>query len=199
MKRIALLILCSALALPLFAMPVQLRDRAPQTYTIQLPPAPDYAAIDWLVGDWTGKVVSKGAQGQVLLSVSYELDRRFMLLREEISLNATKNAPAVHEGLMGILNADPSGKGYSINLYSSSGFITHYRVAVSEGTLTFTPQGGAFPPPGVLFRRTISHSTPGQCTEQVEVAPPGKAFFNFYTARLTQITPQSAPPPSSGK
>ncbi|MGH9470519.1 MAG: hypothetical protein ACRD1N_09275 [Terriglobia bacterium] len=192
MKVIALMVLGSVLALPM-ALPIQARGDSPQSYTIQLPPPPNFSSIDWLVGDWTGKTEGKEPQGQVLLSVSYELDRHFMLFREEISLEATKKTPAMHEGLMGILNADPSGKGFDVNFYSSNGFITHYRVSVNEGAITFTPQGGTIPPPGVLFRRTIFHSTPGQCTERVEVAPPGKAFFNFYTASLTQVTPQSAP------
>lgn len=189
MKRIILIILCI-----LIVVPVAARQRAPQTYTVQLPPAPNFSSVDWLLGNWTGKIIGK-QEGQVLLSVSYELDKHFMLLREEISLDATKNAPALHEGLLGILHADPSGNGFEMSFYSSKGFVTHYRVTVNHGEIDFNPEGGAIPPPGVLFRRTLTHTNPSQCVETVEVAPPQKPFFNYYTANLSQVTPQ--PPATS--
>lgn len=194
MKRIVLVILCV-----LIAVPVMARQKPPQTYTVELPPLPDFSSVDWLLGDWTGKI-SGEQEGQVLLSVSYELGKHFMLLREEISLDATKNAPALHEGLLGVLYGDPSGKGFELNFYSSNGFVTHYRVSVDHGEVEFDPEGGAMPPPGVLFRRTITHLNPGQCVETVEVAPPKKPFFNYYTVNLSQVTPQPAttsPPPSA--
>ncbi|MGH9325620.1 MAG: hypothetical protein ACRD2B_02870 [Terriglobia bacterium] len=194
MKRIILVIVCALMAVPLRA-----GQKSPQTYTVELPPVPNFSSLDWLVGDWAGKLVGKEG-GQVLLSVSYELDKHFMLLREEISLNATKNAPALHEGLLGIIIADPSGKGFGLNFYSSKGFVTHYGVTVNHGEIDFDPEGGAIPPPGVLFRRTMTHTNPGECVETVDAAPPKKPFFNYYTANLSQVTPQpptapTTPPP----
>lgn len=149
----------------------------------------------WLLGDWMGKTTGKGPEGQVLLSVAYELGKRFMTLREEVSLPAVKGVPATHESLMGILNPGPSG-GLELNLYSSSGFITRYRVTVKHGEIDFSPDGGAIPPPGWLFRRSLRHTSPGQCVESVDVAPPQQAFFNYYTANLSRVTP--AQPPAHG-
>ncbi|MGH9449904.1 MAG: hypothetical protein ACRD11_05105 [Terriglobia bacterium] len=175
------------------------RHKAGESYTIQIPPQPDYSALDWLLGEWTGKTTGKGAQGEVLLSVSYELGKRFMLFREQVSLPATGKAPATHEGVMGILNATAAG-GFEMNLYSSNGFVSHYRVNVNHGKIGFSPEGGALPPPGWLFRRVFRHTNPGECTETVEVAPPQGSFFNYYTADLFQVTPAAAAPAKpSGK
>lgn len=189
-----LLILLALVCVPLFA-----REKLPQTYTLQTPPEPDYSGIQWLVGDWAGKTTGPGPQGQVLLNVAYQLGKRFLLMREEVSLPATKNAPATHESLMGILNGGASGQGLNLNLYSSSGFVTHYRVIVKNGEVTFQPEGGMLPPPGWLFRRIITHTSPGQCVERVEVAPPGKSFFEYYTADLSQVNEHSIKIPSASQ
>ena len=185
---LALAALCLLIPAALLA-----RQKAAESYTIQVPPQPDYSALDWLLGDWTGKTNGKGKQGQVLLSVSYELGKRFMILREELSLPATGSAPATHEGVMGILNASATG-GFEMNLYSSNGFISHYRVIVNHGEVNFSPEGGALPPPGWLFRRVFRHTNPGECTESVDVAPPQGAFFSYYTADLYQVTAAATGP-----
>jgi hypothetical protein len=170
-------------------------EKTPNTYTIQIPPEPNYSSIDWLVGNWVGKMAGKEPQGQVLLSVSYELGKRFLLLREEVSLFPTKSAPATHESLMGIFRATPPDNSFDLTLYSSNGFVTRYRAVIKDAEIDFNPAGGALPPPGWLFRRVLIHTNPGQCIERVEVAPPGKSFFTYYTADLHRITSQSAPPP----
>ncbi|MGH9397129.1 MAG: hypothetical protein ACRD18_09805 [Terriglobia bacterium] len=191
---LALAALCLLIPAALLA-----RQKAAGSYTIQIPPQPDYSALDWMLGVWTGKTTGKGTQGQVLLSVSYELGKRFIILREQLSLPATKDAPATHEGVMGILNASATG-GFEMNLYSSNGFISHYRVIVNHGEVNFSPEGGALPPPGWLFRRIFRHTNPGECTESVEVAPPQGTFFNYYTADLYQVTPAATTPAKpSGK
>ncbi|HLI33398.1 MAG TPA: hypothetical protein VKW70_00015 [Terriglobia bacterium] len=169
-------------------------EKTPSTYTIQIPPQPNYSSIDWLVGNWVGKMAGKESQGQVLLSVSYELGKRFLLIREEVSLFPTKSAPATHESLMGILSADSPNNGFNLTLYSSNGFVTRYRAVVKNAEIDFNPEGGALPPPGWLFRRVLIHTNPGQCTERVDVAPPGKSFFTYYTADLHQVASIPANP-----
>lgn len=190
MTKSFLTALCVISLCALASSPLAARKKAPVTYSIQLPPAPDYSSVDWLAGDWAGRTRGHGSQGQVLLSVSYALDKRFMIFREELSLPAVKGAPATHESLMGILSSGASG--YVMDLYSSNGFITRYRVTIEHGEIDFNPEGGAVPPSGWLFRRVIKHTNGGECTESVDAAPPGKRFFNYYTADLSQVTPASS-------
>lgn len=177
-----------------------LRDqrKAPPAYTIQMPPEPDYSPFTWLLGDWTGKTSGKGAQGEVLLSFSYELGKRFMILREEVSLPASKSAPAMHESLMGILSATASG-GFEMTLYSSSGFVSRYAVTARSGAIDLQPDGGPLAPPGWLFRRAFRQASADGCQESVTVAPPQGTFFTYYTAALSRITPAPANTPSSAQ
>lgn len=164
------------------------QDKPPRAYSIQLPPQPDYSPFEWMIGDWTGKTTGKGAQGDVLLSFAYQLGKSFMILREEVSLPAAKDAPATHESLMGILSPGAPGA-FEMNLYSSNGFVSRYRVTARHGEIDFQPDGGPLPPPGWLFRRAFRQVNSSQCQASVEVAPPGKAFFNYYTANLSRVTP----------
>ncbi|MDE3178113.1 MAG: hypothetical protein KGM47_00525 [Acidobacteriota bacterium] len=184
----------------LLAIPLQARQKTAKDYTIQTPPAPNFSSLEWLLGVWSGKTTSKGSQGRVLLSLAYELGKRFMIFREELSLPATKAVSATHEGVMGIIHASATGT-FEMDLYSSTGFVTHYRVTATHGLVTFSPDGGAVSPPGWLFRRAIRHTNPGECNESVEVAPPGGNFFNYYSADLFQVSsPTTAPakPPLKG-
>jgi hypothetical protein len=176
--------------------------KQPATYTIPLPPKPDFSALAWLIGEWAGHTAGKDSQGDVHLSVSYSLDQRFVLIREEVSLPAGKTTPAVHETWMGFLGPDPSRTGYRLQAYSSTGFITLYYVTAGLDEVRFDPEGGANPPPGWLFRRRITRLGPGFFSDTVEVAPPGGAFFEYYSAKLTQViepkpaaTKPATPPP----
>ena len=168
-------------------------DKQPATYTIPLPPKPDFSGLAWLVGDWAGHTTGKDSQGAVHLTLSYSLDQRFILFREEVSLPPGKSSPALHESSMGFIAAEPSRAGYRLQLYSSTGFISLYHVTATADQVRFDPEGGVNPPPGWLFRRTISRVGPDVCNDQVQVAPPGKAFFEYYSATLTPA-PQTKPP-----
>ncbi len=169
--------------------PLAARRHGPQTFTIQIPARPDFYGIEWLIGNWSGKTVGAKPAGTVRLSVSYALDRRIMILREHVSLPATKVAPATSENLIGILSSNLS-HGFDLDLYSSHGFVTRYLITVYDGEIRFNPEGGSLQPAGWIFRRTIRHTNPGKCTETVSVAPPGQPFFTYYTADLTQDPPQ---------
>lgn len=174
------------------------RPKTAKTYTIPTPRQPDYSEISWLLGEWTGKTAGKKAQGQVLLSVAYELGQRFIIFREQLALPPADNVPATHEGFMGILYSTAGG--FEMNLYSSNGFVSHYRVTVKHGEIDFNPAGGPVPPEGWLFRRIIKHTDPAECSETVEVAPPQGTFFKYYTANLARVTPPvsaSAPKPAA--
>jgi hypothetical protein len=183
MKPIFLVFLCAATCFPLAA-----QQKPQHAYSIPTPGKPDFANLNWLVGQWAGKTVEKRTKGEVLLSAAYELGHRFIVVREQLSLPATKDAPATHEGEMGILSADPSRNGFDLDLYSSHGFVSHYHVTATKDEVDFNPEGGLNPPSGWLFRWVIIHSGVSQCTVHVEVAPPGQPFFNYYTALLSQVT-----------
>jgi hypothetical protein len=169
------------------------KGKQPSTYTIPLPSQPDFSALDWLIGDWAGPTTGRGTPGDVHLTLSYMLDKRFVLIREEVSLPASQAAPALHETWMGFLGANPSGPGFVLHAFSSTGFILRYHVSASQDQVRFDPEGGANPPPGWLFRREITKLGPGFFSETVSVAPPGAAFFEYYSAKLTQvIVPKSS-------
>src|SRR5215831_18672124 len=105
-------------------------EKQPATYSIPLPPKPDFSSVDWLVGEWTGRTTGKGPQGDVHLSASYDLDQRFMILREEVTLPGTSTVPASKEALMGVISGS-RGSGFMLRCFSTTGFITSYRLSVS--------------------------------------------------------------------
>ncbi len=160
------------------------KDKPPTVYTVPLPPKPDFSSLDWLVGEWTGKTTGPSASGEIRFSVAFALEDRFMVFKEEITLAATKTAPATHESWIGVLSANPAGTGFLLRTFSSTGFIFRHRVTVEGPEIHFTPEGGDQPPPGWLFRRVIQRVDVTEINETVQAAPPNKPFFDYYTARL---------------
>jgi hypothetical protein len=193
MRPAFLILLCLA-----GAVPAPAKEKPPVIHRIPLPPKPDYGALDWLVGEWTGKTSERSPQGEVHLAISYDLEKRFMVFREQVQFAATGNVPETNETWMGILSPDPSGTGFRLRVFSNTGFITRYRVTVEESNVYLNPEGGEAPPPGWLFRRTLRRTNVGELTEAVQVAPPNKAFFDYYSAKLTRGAPSaSGPAPSA--
>jgi hypothetical protein len=183
-KTVAILTLtCLAGALCLVA-----KEKPPTTYKIPLPPKPDFSEVNWLVGEWIGSTTDRTAPGEIRLSVSYELDNRVMLLHEEASFQATKTSPAMKESWMGVLTSGREAVGFLLCTFSSTGFISRYRVTVDGPETHINPEGGEQPPPGWLFRTVIKRTAPKEFVETVEAAPPNKSFFDYYTARLTRVT-----------
>ncbi len=164
------------------------KEKPPTVYTIPLPAKPDFASLQWLVGEWVGKTSGRSPEGEIRLAIDYALDNRFLVLREDISLAATKTAPAIRESWMGILSEDRAGAGFLLRAFSSTGFITRYRVTVEGSEVHFNPEGGEQPPPGWLFRRVIQRSGDDELKETVQAAPPNKSFFDYYSAKLTRAT-----------
>jgi hypothetical protein len=173
-----------------FAQP----KKPPKTYSIPLPPPPDFSSLDWLMGEWAGKTVEKSPQGDVRLSVAYDLDRRFVILRETVMLAATETTPAVNESWIGVLSGGSPTNDFSLRVFSTTGFITRYRVTVDKAQIRFTFEGGEQPPPGWLFRRGLARSGPGELIETVEAAPPDGSFFAYYSAKLTRKGASSGQP-----
>ncbi len=169
------------------AGPQSAREKPPRTYSIPVPPKPDFSGIDWLLGEWTGKTIGRSPQGEIHFSVEFALDKRFMILREEITLAATQDSPARRESWMGILSGSRSAKEFLLRTYSSTGFINRYGMTVDGSTIQFNPEGGEEPPPGWLFRRTIQRSSDTEFSETVQVAPPNRPFFDYYTAKFTRV------------
>ncbi|MBI1940536.1 MAG: hypothetical protein HYS33_03400 [Acidobacteria bacterium] len=164
------------------------KDKPQATYTIPMPPQPDFSALDWLVGEWSGKTTGREPQGEVRLSVRHltDLNKRFLIFREEVKLPPTKQSPGVDESWMGVLSADRSQPGFVLRTFSSTGFMARYRVIVQGNEIRFNPEGGDDPPPGWLFRRVITRVGNSGLALTVQAAPPDKPFFDYYTAELTR-------------
>jgi hypothetical protein len=176
------------------------KEKAPTVYKIASPPKPDFSALGWLVGEWSGKVGIKAPTGQVHFSAAYDLEQRFMVLREELWFQQTKAAPATRESWMGILSPGSSGKNWLLRVYSNFGFITRYRVTADGSEIHFDFEGGENSPQGWVFRRTIQRVSDTDFSETVQAAPPGREFFDYYSAQLTRLStnkpsPGAAPPP----
>jgi hypothetical protein len=173
------------------------KEKPPVQYQIPIPTLPDFSALDWLQGQWTGKTLPPSPPGDVKLSVTPELEIHFLVFRGDVSLAATSTVPATKESWMGILSASPDRSGFILRVYSSTGFITRYRLTVDEPEIHLNPEGGDSPPPGWLFRRIWARTGPDEFTETVRAAPPGKAFFDYYTAKFTRVPPpaKTAPAP----
>ena len=178
--------------IPQAVSPATQKPKPARDYSISLPPKPDFSALDWLVGDWTGTTQGKGSAGDVHVNVAYALDQRYMVFNEWIALPATKTAPATRESWMGILASGASGSGLVFHSYSSTGFVLRYRVVADGNSVSFFPEGGDPAPTGWLFRRTLTRVAEGAFTETVQAAPPDRPFFDYYAARLNRV---AAPPP----
>ncbi|HUY13748.1 MAG TPA: hypothetical protein VMX16_08985 [Terriglobia bacterium] len=181
-KRVLLACVVALTAGWLFA-----RQKNPTIYTIPLPPKPDFSSLQWLIGDWSGKTAVKKAPGDVHLSVAYALQQRFLKIKGDVSLPATKTAPATHESWVGMLSQGASSGAFTLRLFTSNGFMTRYQVTVTGSRVLFNPQGGPLPPQGWLFRWMFAQVGSDVCTETVDVAPPGKSFFNYYSATLSRV------------
>lgn len=168
------------------------RQEDAQVYRIPLPPKPDFSSIEWMIGNWTGRMDKHSPQGRIQLAVSYGLDKQVMIFREKISIAATGEFGADNESSIGILSPAPFGNGFLLQVYASTGFINRYRVTVSGSEIDFMPDGGMRPLPGWLSRRFIQRGDVNGFTETVQLAPPMETFFNYYTAAFTrQAAPES--------
>ena len=172
------------------------KEKPSVQYQIPLPAPPDFSALDWLLGEWTGKTLANSPAGDVHLSISLDLEKHFLIFRGEISLAATQTVPATKESWLGILSVDPGRAGFTLQVFSSTGFITRYRVTVEGPQVRLNPEGGDRPPPDWLFRRVLERIGPGEFTETVQVAPPAKPFFDYYTAKFARVPPPAKPNPA---
>jgi len=164
------------------------KEKSPTIYQIPVPERPDFSAVDWLVGDWAGKTTDQRNQGDLRLSVSYQLDKHVILLRGDTALQSTKTSPPTKESWLGVLTQDRRSGGFLLRIFSSTGFITRYRLTVDGPETRINPEGGDQPPPGWLFRTVIKRTNPQEFVETVQVAPPNKSFFDYYTAKLNRLT-----------
>src|SRR3970282_1790301 len=98
------------------------KDKPPITYRLPVPAKTDFTAIEWLVGDWTGKTKGREPQGEIHLSVSFDLEERFLSLRERVTLPASAVAPEISESWMGFLAGSGSGADFVLRVFSSTGF-----------------------------------------------------------------------------
>ncbi len=124
------------------------KDKAPVQYQIPLPPAPDFSAVDWLVGEWSGKTLPNSPAGDVRLTVNLDLEKHYLTFRGQVSLAATQTVAATKESWMGILSAESQGAGFTLSVFSSTGFISRYRVTVEGPLVRLNPEGGISLRPG---------------------------------------------------
>ncbi len=181
------------------AAPVVAKEKPPTTYQIPMPAKPDFTSLDWLVGEWAGKTTDQKTPGELHLSVSYDLEKRVMLLRGEASFQTTKPSPTTKETWLGILTTNATGGGFALRMFSSTGFMTKYQVTVEGPEIRINPDGGEQPPPGWLFRTVIERTNPQEFLETVQAAPPNKSFFDYYVAKLFRVTPAEKAKPGSRK
>jgi hypothetical protein len=190
--RALILTLICALA----GAPSPAKDKPPVQYQIPIPAPPDFSALDWLQGQWTGKTIANSPPGEVHLSVSPDLEKHFLVFRGEVVLAATRTVPATKESWLGILSTNPGGTGFILRVFSSTGFITRYRLTVDGAEVHLNPEGGDSPPPGWLFRRIWTRIGTDEFSETVQAAPPGKAFFGYYTAKFARVPPSAKTAPA---
>ncbi len=182
---------CSIASLCGLGTSLQAKEKPPTTYTIRLPPQPDFSQVDWLIGEWSGKTTERDLKGEIHLSAAYDLDKRVVIFREMISLPATKTIPAASETWMGVLTVTRPGGGFILRTFSSTGFVTRYQVTVEGAEIHFNPDGGDQSPPGWLFRRIMTRTNADELTETVQGAPPQKPFFDYYNAKLARTKPSA--------
>jgi hypothetical protein len=191
--RVRALILALFCALAGASLPA--KDKPPVQYKISIPTPPDFSTLGWLRGQWTGKTDSNGLPGDAKLTVSPDLENHFLVFRGEVSLAATPSVPAAKESWMGILSTGPDATQFILRVFSSTGFITRYRLIVEGAEVRLNPEGGDSPPPGWLFRRIWARTGTDEFSETVQVAPPGKAFFDYYTTKFARVpSPQKTSP-----
>jgi len=174
-------------------------DKQPPTYRIPLPPKPDFSPIEWMIGNWSGHMDKHSPEGDIHLSVAYDLDHRVMIYREQVSLAATGEIPANDETSIGILSRAPSGDSFLLDVYASTGFVSRYRVNVAGSEIDFTPDGGSQTPPGWLSRRIIQRGDVDGFIETVQLAPPLKPFFDYYSAAFTREPATQTPGANSSE
>jgi hypothetical protein len=178
-----------ALACTLTGATLPAKDKPPVQHKIAVPALPDFSALIWLQGRWAGKTAEKSPPGFVQLSVAPDLENHFLIFRGEVSLSATPNAPATKDSWIGILSAGPSAVEFVLRMFSSKGFISRYQLAVSPTEIRLNPEGGDAPPPGWLFRMVWLRTGADEFAETVQAAPPGKAFFDWFTAKFSRVSP----------
>jgi hypothetical protein len=187
-------VLISALIFALFCATLAAKDKPPVQYQIPIPAAPDFSALDWLQGRWTGKTIPPSPPGDLQLTVGPDLEKHFVVLRGEVSLAATATVPATRESWMGIISAE--GTNFILRVFSSRGFITRYRLIIEGAEIHLNPEGGDAPPPGWLFRRIWSRTGADEFAEAVQAAPLGKAFFSYYSAKFSRVPPPAKTSPA---
>jgi hypothetical protein len=170
------------------------KDKPPVVHRIPLPTRPNFSELDWLTGEWAGKTSEKSPPGEISLSVSFDLDKRYLIFRGVDELAATPSLPEYKESWLGVLTQDLTGGGFILRVFSDTGFMTRYRATVVAGTVTLNQEGGEQPPPGWLFRRILQRTDVGELLVTLQAAPPQKSFFEYYTAKLTHAAPSAAPP-----
>jgi hypothetical protein len=187
-------VLIPALIFALVCATLAAKDKPPVQYQIPIPAAPDFSALDWLQGRWTGKTIPPSPPGDLQLTVNPDLERHFVVFRGEVALAATATVPATRESWMGIISAE--GTNFILRVFSSTGFITRYRLIIEGAEIHLNPEGGDAPPPGWLFRRIWSRTGADEFAETVQAAPLGKAFFSYYSAKFSRVPPPAKTSPA---
>jgi len=135
------------------------------------PKAPDWHALEYLMGDWTGEGSGEPGQGTGAFSFQPDLQKRIVVRKNHAAYPAGKDRPAfTHDDLM-IVYQDAPDAGLRAIYFDNEGHVIHYAVECTPdaGRWVFLSATEASAP---RYRLTYTRVDQHRLKIQFEVAPP---------------------------
>ena len=141
----------------------------------QTKPAPDWKALAWLVGDWSGAGNGAPGQGSGGFSFQFDLQGKVLVRKSFAEYPAAGEKPAYrHDDLMVVY---PEAEGFKAVYFDNEEHMIRYSIDTStDGTVTFVSDGPASAP---RFRLAYHKTGETTLTGKFEVAPPDKPFSTY--------------------
>jgi hypothetical protein len=168
-------ILCRNIIFALMACLLCVRVSSAQT-SKELPAAPNWQGLEFLVGDWIGQGGGQPGAGTGAYSFHPELDGQ-VLVRHSHSEYPNDKTGAVqkHDDLMIVYRESP-GDSLRAVYFDSEGHVIHYSVSTQSGSAVFESEPTQ---PGPRFR--LSYRLSGKNVDgKFEVAAPGTTEYKSY-------------------
>jgi hypothetical protein len=132
-----------------------------------------WAALEFLVGTWTGEGSGDPGQSTGGFSFNWELQKKILVRRSQANYVATANRPAYSHEDLTIIYAESSSDRLRATYFDNEGHVIRYAISVSD-------DGNA-----IVFQSDVTSTSPtyrfaysktGSTTMKLkfEVAPPGK-------------------------
>lgn len=141
-----------------------------------------WAALEFLVGEWSGEGSGDPGQGAGGFTFKWDLDKKVLLRTNFADYPAAKERPAFsHRDLM-VIYADSASGGLRAIYFDNEGHVINYAVRTSqdpyliEFTSDPTPKS-----PG--YRLSYGKTGDAAVSIKFEIAPPGQAFATYIEAR----------------